>query len=367
MHAPLAMTYRTEWQALDALGPITAEWNDLAARALEPNVFYDPAFALPAAKVFGTNAGAVLVRSSSGRLAGLFPMQTRSIGPITGYVHPYAPLGVPLIERNDAEGIIDAWLARLSEDHRALLMPILPDGPFAEALARICAQRELAVTRFGLHDRALLAPGVERSRYLDRPPHSKGGKSLLRRRRRLAEQGELTHRTLRGDEIKDLLDAFLALEARGWKGRAGTAARKNAALSAFVGQAVTALAAQGKAQGDLLALDGKPIAAMIVLRSGTHAWTWKIAYDEVLGRFSPGVQVALDATRTLLEDETIVQADSCTAPGPHMIDRLWHERLALSDWLISLRPRGSLYFTGLSAAETLRRAAVTMAKSLLRR
>ena len=43
------------------------EWRDLARRALEPNVFYDPAFALAAAPVFGADAGAVLVWSKTCR------------------------------------------------------------------------------------------------------------------------------------------------------------------------------------------------------------------------------------------------------------------------------------------------------------
>lgn len=367
MHAPLAMTYRTEWKSFAAIEAITPEWRDLVTRAIEPNVFYEPDFALPAAGVFGRDAGAVLVRSSSGRPAGFFPMQRKSFGLIAGYVHPYAPLGVPLAERNDTDGIIDAWLAYLGNGSRAVLLPVLPDGPFADALTRVCVQRGLAVAQFGAHDRALLAPREGRSLYLAELTNSKGGKSLLRRRRRLAEQGALTHRAMRGAaEMKELIEAFLTLEARGWKGRAGTAAGGDTALSTFVEKSVTALAAQGKAQGDLLTLDGVPVAAMIVLRSGASAWTWKFAYDERYAHFSPGVQVALDATRTLLEDATIERADSCTAPGPHMIDRLWHERLALSDRLISLKPGPSAYFSGLCAVETMRRAAISAAKTLLR-
>ena len=44
---------RVEWRPLAELGAIAAEWRELAARALEPNVFYEPAFALAAAPVFG--------------------------------------------------------------------------------------------------------------------------------------------------------------------------------------------------------------------------------------------------------------------------------------------------------------------------
>ena len=68
---------RAEWKPLAALAEVRAEWRDLVARALEPNVFYDPAFALPAARVFGADVGAVLVWSKTApRLIGLFPARS---------------------------------------------------------------------------------------------------------------------------------------------------------------------------------------------------------------------------------------------------------------------------------------------------
>ena len=65
----------TEWRPLEQLEAIAGEWRELAERALEPNVFYEPAFALPAARVFGRDAGAVLVWSQTQprRLLGFFP------------------------------------------------------------------------------------------------------------------------------------------------------------------------------------------------------------------------------------------------------------------------------------------------------
>ena len=111
MHAPLIPAFRVEWRAIDALQPIAGQWRSLAARALEPNVFYDPAFALAAAPVFGANAGALLVWSSLGKLLGLFPASIKgwhdgSIPAMTGWTHPYAPLGTPLVDRDEAEPVI---------------------------------------------------------------------------------------------------------------------------------------------------------------------------------------------------------------------------------------------------------------------
>src|ERR1700728_2040071 len=120
-----------------------------AARALEPNVFYEPAFALEAAAVFGASAGAVLVWSGTAprKLLGFFParIDTRRYGVrlpvLTGWTHPYAPLGTPLVEREAAEPVIAAWLAHIA-DNKALpgivLLPyVRPVSPFAAELHTI--------------------------------------------------------------------------------------------------------------------------------------------------------------------------------------------------------------------------------------
>ena len=61
----MARARAAEWKQLSALGEIRGDWRELGQRALEPNVFYEPAFALAAAPVFGADVGAVLVWSRS--------------------------------------------------------------------------------------------------------------------------------------------------------------------------------------------------------------------------------------------------------------------------------------------------------------
>src|SRR5262249_51403148 len=109
MHAPLRQDYRIEWQPLASLAAIAHEWHVLASRAVEPNVFYEPAFALAAGPVFGKDTRAVLVRNTLGRLVGVFPGHPGRLK-IAGWVHPYAPLGVPLVDRSAPEAVISAWL-----------------------------------------------------------------------------------------------------------------------------------------------------------------------------------------------------------------------------------------------------------------
>ena len=138
---------RTEWIRLAALAGFRDEWRDLVRRALEPNVFYDPAFALAAARVFGADAGAVLVWSKAvpQRLIGLFPARVERrygvLATLTGWTHPYAPFGAPLVDREEAEAAIVAFLDRVEADDRLPKLVLLPfiatEGPFAAILSRV--------------------------------------------------------------------------------------------------------------------------------------------------------------------------------------------------------------------------------------
>ena len=82
--------------------------------------------------------------------------------------------------------------------------------------------------RYGAHARALLAPDGVRKTYLDRALSPKKTKELRRQRRRLLEHGLLKLATARdAATIVPALSDYLRLEAAGWKGRAGTAARRH--------------------------------------------------------------------------------------------------------------------------------------------
>src|SRR5205823_5877592 len=127
--------------------------------------------------------------------------------------------------------------------------------------------------------------------------------------KRLAEGGVvIASSTGEPAAIAHALDDFLTLEASGWKGRAGSAARASAEIHQFMKSAVNGLAVEGKATIDRLFVDTRAIAAIVRLRSGAMAWCWKIAYDENFARASPGVQVLLDATEAVLADPAIARA-----------------------------------------------------------
>jgi CelD/BcsL family acetyltransferase involved in cellulose biosynthesis len=345
-------SFSIEWRPLSELDAIVHQWGELAARALTPNVFYEPAFALAAARVFGRDAGAVLVWSGTipRKLLGFFPARvaTRRYGlklpVLVGWTHPYAPLGTPLIEREAAEPVIAAWLAYLAGNAKLpalLLLPFLPeDGPFAAALAAILRRAQMPAAHFNRHARALLEPHGDRSAYLEHALGARKYRELRRTVRRLAECGALVFTAAsQTAAVAAALEDFFTLEAGGWKGKARTAAACNEDIRRVVKDAIMALAAEHKAAIHRILLDGCAVAAAIALRSGDYAWLWKIAYDETLARFAPGVILTASVTEQLAEDATIARSDSCATADHAVMNRTWSERMPLGDVLIALRPQ----------------------------
>lgn len=369
------MSFDVELRPLAELAGIAEDWRALAERALEPNVFYEPAFAFAAAPVLGSDVRAGLVWSRVPRqLVGFFPIRIdrRRYGVpfavMLGWTHPFAPFGTPLVDRDMAEPAIAAWLDHVAQDvalpDLMLFRLIAEAGPFAAALAAVLARRGCEPKAFDRHQRALLLPGDSRADYFQRTMSGKRLRNLRRQRQRLEGLGAVTvAETRSGDALARGLDDFLALEAAGWKGRAGTATLQNEDVRRFLQQAVLALGSEDKVLTHRLIVDGKAIAATITLKSGNAAWGWKVAYDEAYAEYSPGVLTVAALTESILADPAIVQADSCTTSTDTMAPMLWNERLAMADWLVTADARGEFSFALASRLESLRRTAIAAAKS----
>lgn len=374
LHGTIEARFHVERRPLAELTPAADDWRALAARAVDPNAFYEPAFALAAMPAFGTHVQTFLVwtRQTPARLVGLFPCVIEhryGIAPrvLGGWSHAFAPLGTPLVDRDVPDGVIAAWLDHVAADRSMPSIVLLPklavEGPFAAALERVLARRGAPHADFDLHRRALLAPGEDRAGYLARALGAKHRKELPRRRRRLNEFGVMTHDIAMSEpDILPALDCFFALEAAGWKGRAGTAATQRDELCRFFNAAIAGLAREGKARIDLMRLDGKPIAATVALKSGDMMFGWKTAYDESYAKYSPGALLMLELSEAMLADATVAAVDSCAVANHPMIDHLWSERRAIADRLFAARAERRVTFAIARRLETLRRAGIAYAK-----
>jgi CelD/BcsL family acetyltransferase involved in cellulose biosynthesis len=180
--------------------------------------------------------------------------------------------------------------------------------------------------------RSDLAPNA----YLERAVRSKKRKELRRQHARLAEQGAL--KVERRDDERGLatwIDHFLALEASGWKGRAGSALAARDSTAGLFRDALRGAAQRGRLERLSLTLDGRPIAMLASFVAPPGAFAYKTAFDERYARFSPGVLLQLD-NLALLGRSEIAWCDSCAAPDHPMIDGLWTERRAIGRYSVAI-------------------------------
>jgi hypothetical protein len=248
-----------------------------------------------------------------------------------------------------------------------VLLPLLAeDGPFAQTLGTILQRGQLPCADFGRHHRAALEPQFEGAHYVEQALSAHRQRELRRAGRRLTDLGAvLFTAATEPAAVAGAVEDFFALEASGWKGRAGTAAAGHGAVRGFFKTALSSLAAEGKAAVNRLLLDGRPIAAAITLSSGDAAWYWKTAYDEDFARYAPGILLTAALTEELTDNPGIARTDSCAAPGNPMLDTIWGERLTLCNRLIAVRPEAR--FARACRLEILRGAAFAAAKSIRNR
>ncbi|MEO8686033.1 MAG: GNAT family N-acetyltransferase, partial [Devosia sp.] len=322
-------------------------WTALCAAAIEPNIFFDPGFSTPAATMAGGGRGAdALVAFDGSRMTGLVPVVSawqafRLPIPALVALQPYSPLSTPLLDADQAVVAAGALVDGAAASGARLL--ILPDmaleGPAAQAFRMALAERGLIALTDHAHERAAFdATTADMDEYFRAGMGSKRLKEMRRLRNRLADDGDVAlTATDVPSAIAPALDRFLDLEARGWKGERGTGLAQAKGDAAFIHAVAADLGARGALEIVELTLSGTTIATGLVLRQRDRAFFFKIAYDESLGRFSPGVQLTLELTKRLADDPTLTLVDSTADAGHPMIDHVWRERLAIGDLLIPTR------------------------------
>lgn len=355
-------------------------WADLCTRTLEPNVFLEPAFVLPLIQHTegGRRPEFLLVWEDSGstafgRLVGLLPVAPRHwlSGMVNGFHHKQSTLGTPLLDRQRGEDAFDAmldWLGAQGPRSPALLLTkLVKGGAFHTMAAHLCQATDRRVLVLEEHERAVLRrlpPGDGKVTCLT---SAKRRKELGRQRRRLEERGQKVYTSARtpGD-IAVAAERFLALEHNGWKGDRGTALLADPTLATFTRSMSRLMAHEGKCRIDAIEIDGVPVAMGIVLSVGDRAHFWKTTFHEAFAPLSPGVQFTLDLTQVQLSDPDIALTDSCATPNHPMINRLWPDRIAITDLMFDLRPED---FSRLSHArwiEVARRKVKATVKDMLR-
>ncbi|BBU61295.1 hypothetical protein MSC49_12300 [Methylosinus sp. C49] len=373
-----------ETEALDVerMSERVRDWAELVSRAIEPNGFLEPGFALPAARHFPAKSRPLFVTvwrragvQGARRLVALFPIVAPgfSLGAATarGWLHKQAALATPLLDRECAEEAAAAlldWFAGNRSGAGAVLIPMTPmSGPVFAAFTRAARATGRDWRVLDRHERAALLAGGDPEEVWTRMSSRKALSEMRRRRRRLEEAGELKRVVYSTPaEIPRATEDFLALEASGWKAERG-ALLGHPSLATFVRSATRLLAREGKIRIHSLELAGKPIAMGVVIESGARSYFWKIAYDESLRAQAPGVQLVYAITEMQSERADMAITDSCAIPGHYMIERCWPDRLVVCDLMVQAKTDGVTQFAEAHAKEVWRRRLRETAKRLYHR
>ena len=342
---------------LTDLEKYVSAWEDLAAAAIEPNVFYEPWMTLPAIRAFGAGRRlqfALILASEQSRplepplLCGIFPLERQSNYQGLGrklpfktlrlWKHKYCYLCTPLVREGYGREVIAAffdWLAKGS--HNCSLMEfnfIAGDGLFYQTLMDYFDRHARLSYISTYFMRALFRPDVDADTYIRSRLH-RSRRELKRIERRLSEMGRLEYVTLEpGHDVDAWIEEFLQIEAISWKGMAGRALIQDEADREYFVQVAREAFRRGQLAMYSLNLDGRPISQHCGFASGPGAFAFKDAFDEQYARYSPGVLLKLEIIRRLHERLDVRWMDTCADPFHPTLDRLFSDRRTIQDVVV---------------------------------
>ena len=334
------------WRECQA-NAIIAQWDLLASQAAEPNPFYESWYLLPSLRALDPdNRVELLWFEVDGKLAGIMPIRRHltyygyPLPHLRNWVHDNCFCGQPLVARGMEARFwraVLAWCdAHTGSSLFLHLMQMPASGALHDALKVVLRAEQRGAATVMAEERALIATDLAPADYFEASLTGKKRKELRRQFRRLAEEGELTVERIRGAQgIADWTHAFLELEARGWKGRAGSSLVTDPANAALFRDSLAGAAARGRLERLALMFNGQPIAMLATFLTAPGAYSYKTAFDEDFARFSPGVLLQREAL-ALVEDPQIDWIDSCAAPDHAMIDHIWRERRAIARQSIAI-------------------------------
>jgi CelD/BcsL family acetyltransferase involved in cellulose biosynthesis len=309
MHAQLVPLADLTARDIDA-------WRALAARAAEPNPFFEPDFVLPQALHYRVQMTLLTVDAGPEMVACL---------PLYGHERPWrflplpawtAPtvLGIPLVAKDHVWAALHLaveFLSRRCGVRRLLFIDRVPDdGPVGPVLGASVADRRPSWEE----PRTSKCPVIRRrptASYLDDTLRGRTRQTFGRKRRRLERELRSPLTLVEAPPGADTVERFLALEASGRKGRAGTAMLSDPGQAAFFRDMCARFSAVGRLRFASLEAGGTPVAMQCDVASGRGLYNLKLAYDERFARYTPGTLLQIEAVRRFHESGYDYM-DACT-------------------------------------------------------
>lgn len=178
--------------------------------------------------------------------------------------------------------------------------------------------------------------------------------SLRNCRNRLAKLDRVEVRCARGvDQLEEAFQQLLAVEASGWKGKAGTAIRSDPRREALYGGFIRHIGPTGRCRIDLLMRGEHVMAGLLSVAVGDRLYAFKIGYDESYKREAPGTMLLERVLQSLAEEPGIRYLDLISNQPWH---REWRpvQRRVLMHYLCRASPRSLLAWSAMRGRKILR-------------
>jgi hypothetical protein len=304
-----------ETRPLSACADIAEAWSQLAGRALEPNPFLEPAFALAASQHLVSFRDVVAILAWQGgatdarrRLVGLIPCCRRNglfvPDVLIGLSDRRVFSGAPLLDRQQAGAVIEAVLDPRRQgviDGRGLVLRAVDlDGGLVSVLLDLTGRPGLT---------ASLRPAFAASVAPPSPEQVEASREAL------AQHGKLKlvePRTQVG--LRDAVEIILAMEASGPRAQAGAATLQDTREVGFLRAMTRGLCRIRQCRIGLLMLDDQPIAGAIVLGRGPRSWLYLSAQEQAHAPRMPQ-QVLLAMMQAAAPARLILRPDGLAACG----------------------------------------------------
>jgi CelD/BcsL family acetyltransferase involved in cellulose biosynthesis len=201
---------------------------------------------------------------------------------------------------------LERLIARLTAWGRPLFLPRVPiDSPTIEALRRAFAGRAVIIDR-----PQPTSPYITLSADWTDPESqltSRRRSDLRRARKRAEETGPVHCEIVCPDpaDLDSLLDMAWAIEARSWKGAAGTALIHDPLRTAFYRRYAHHACEAGQLRLCWLRFGSQTVAMQIAIEAHQRFWLLKIGYDEQFARCSPGNLLIAETLRYAAEQQLV--------------------------------------------------------------
>ena len=168
-------------------------------------------------------------------------------------------------------------------------------------------------------------------------------RNFKRAEKQLAKHGEVSFSYLdRGSVSAEDVQAFLELEAMGWKSEEGTSLLSSPGHEQFCREMAGRFAADQQLVIYQLSVDGTPVASALNMLSADDLFCFKIGWNPEFASGSPGILNELNFLQNCRKNLSDFRlADSCAKPGSYVED-VWPWKRRLTTGVFTTTRTGTL-------------------------